>query len=1196
MRADAIMKCYDAVIKWVVTASCRVGDAVSRLWSDERRRMPVARECTYSDFLKCQPLNFKGTEGVVGLTQWFERMELVKGTDVESYTQRFQELALLCGRMFLEESDKVEKYVGGLPNMIQGSMMASKPKKMQDQPFERYNVEGKNRWAWREENRIQRSKPLCPNAQYHHVWAVVGFKGHYKKDCPKLRNKNQRNQAGNGNVVGTAGTNLNSNVVMGTFLLNNRYASILFDTGADRSFMSTAFSSLIAILPTTLDHGYDIEFAEGKIIEVNTLIQGCTLNFLNHPFNIDLMPVELGSFEVIIVFPEDLLGIPPTRQVKFQIDLVPGAAPVARAPYRLAPTEMKELSDQLQELSDKGFIRTSSLPWGAPVLFVKKKDGSFWMCIDYREVNKLTFLGHVIESKGIHVDPAKIESIKDWASLKTPTKIYQFLGLAGAVLMQNEKVIAYALRQLKIHEKNYTNHDLKLGAVVFVLKSLRHYLYETKCTVFTDHKILQHILDQKEFNMRQRHWLEFLKDYDCEVHHHPGKANTSASTPMVFEMHKEDQQATGDPKSLRVTSEEIANPQLSSADLTTEVDLGLSAPNDSIPQQQEQTQSISEGLETVLTQPIIGKGPSFIARQVEEEEESRTIKLEDLEKLVLNVRPSFKYLDSPEDDPIIVVDDSNEDDEAGKDGVHTTTNAKTEDVSVPKSSSPRTKLKLKPNMGKLNELLVKSLQTEFSKILYDHDFSSSLTTKLKELPSKFNELTEEVKGLKKHVHELEIDLSGDLKEIPTKLEDFTKTVISLTSQVTELKTLHSELLAEFIFMPTQVEMVQAKLKTLDALPSLLNKVTNALKIKVFLQQAKLGTQPAEGEKNTNQTTITQLFQRKAAKNANLTKQQSKPTPPPTTPIIPPVITTTTTHLQSYFLQSPPKSSSQPEGEHIKRDKGKKGMSSEEDEKESTNSDSDDDETHVTGSMVDSSRINKVKKFDFVTKGGIHIHLTEEEINQQKKLEEDAKAKAAKQEREVRKKKLVDLLGPEVVNKYYNDKLQYDKYYDKMLNRRAESRITNCDVLTKKGPITLKTYREDATSEVIPKFKTSDLHLGEWREVMNACPNRTIKGWKIIYGQIQKKMDNNHDTEVELGINLDIPLTNKRLKQDFVTIEDLKDFSNTMLYTIQEIFFRRHQGPELDGHARTFSSLLLAEVDKRNLNPLKQMRTIEQLRK
>ncbi|GKC69572.1 putative reverse transcriptase domain-containing protein, partial [Tanacetum coccineum] len=291
------------------------------------------------------------------------------------------------------------------------------------------------------------------------------------------------------------------------------------------------------------------------------------------------------------VFPEDLSGLPPTRQVEFQIDLVPGAAPVARAPYRLAPSEMKELSEQLKELSDKGFIRPNSSPWEAPVLFVKKKDGSFRMCIDYRELNKRTgrkliitsriddlfdqlqgssvyskirTIGQVITKlrvRGRHSEDAfeLIESIKDWASPKSPTEIRQFLGLAGyyrrfiegfskiakpmtkltqkkvkfewgdkqetafqllkqklcsapilalpegsedfivycdasikglgAVLMQREKVVAYASRQLKIHEKNYTTHDLELGA---------------------------------------RHWLELLSDYDCEIRYHPGKANVIA--------------------------------------------------------------------------------------------------------------------------------------------------------------------------------------------------------------------------------------------------------------------------------------------------------------------------------------------------------------------------------------------------------------------------------------------------------------------------------------------------------------------------------------------------------------------------------------------------------------------------------------------------------------------------------------------
>ncbi|GJU42401.1 hypothetical protein Tco_1195358 [Tanacetum coccineum] len=150
-------------------------------------------------------------------------------------------------------------------------------------------------------------------------------------------------------------------------------------------------------------------------------------------------------------------------------------------------------------------------------------------------------------------------------------------------------------------------------------------------------------------------------------------------------------------------------------------------------------------------------------------------------------------------------------------------------------------------------------------------------------------------------------------------------------------------------------------------------------------------------------------------------------------------------MQSPSFQPPPKISSQPEGEHIKEDKGKKVLSLEEAEKESTESGSDDETTHMHGSM---------------------------------KIEEEVKAEAARRKGEIRKVELINLLGLEVVNKYYNDKLQYDKYYDKMLNRRAASRITNCDVLTRKGLITLKVYIEDGTNEIIPNFKASDMYLGE----------------------------------------------------------------------------------------------------------------------
>ncbi|GJU33051.1 putative reverse transcriptase domain-containing protein [Tanacetum coccineum] len=738
--------------------------AIAMTWSDLKKKM-TTKYCPRNEIKKIEAelWNLK-----------------VKGTDVVAYNQRFQELALLSDRMFPEETDKIERYVGGMPDLIYSSVVASKPKTMQEaiematelmdrriSTVAERQAESKRKFVYFLEIPITNNQTKGRTQAGLMLPGTVTRNRHFRNNCPQWKNKNQ----GNGNgvarayAVGVAGQNPDNNVVTGTFLLNNRCASILFDTGADRSFVSTQFSALINIAPTTLDHGYNVELADGRVIWVNTVLLGCTLNFLNHPFHVDLMPVEMGTYDVIIgmdwltknqavidcakkivripfgseilifhgdgsrnkrgtrlniisctkaqkyllqgchlflahitiketgdkskkkqlqdvpivknfpeVFPEDLPGLPPTRQVEFHIDLVPGAAPVARAPYRLAPSEMKELADQLQELSDKGFIRPSSSPWGAPVLFVKKKDGSLRMCIDYRELNKLTvknryplprindlfdqlqgssvyskidlrsgyhqlrvqeedisktafrtryghyefqvmpfgltnapavfmdlmnrvckpyldkfvivfiddiliysknkqeheehlkiilellkkeelyakfskcefwipkvqFLGHVIDNKGIHVDPAKIESVKDWASPKTPTEIRQFLGLAGyyrrfiegfskiakpmtkltqkkvkfewgdkqeaafqllkqklcsapilalpegsedfivyydasikglgAVLMQREKVISYASCQLKIHEKNYTTHDLELGAVVFALK------------------------------------------------------------------------------------------------------------------------------------------------------------------------------------------------------------------------------------------------------------------------------------------------------------------------------------------------------------------------------------------------------------------------------------------------------------------------------------------------------------------------------------------------------------------------------------------------------------------------------------------------------------------------------------------------------------------------------------------------------
>ncbi|GJV45508.1 putative reverse transcriptase domain-containing protein, partial [Tanacetum coccineum] len=622
------------------------------------------------------------------------------------------ELALMCARMFPEESDKIKKYVGGFPDMIHGSVIASKPKTMQDaikfatelmdkkiRTFAERQSENKRKQDdnhQQQQNKRQNtgrayaagsgekkpyggSKPLCSKCNYHHDGQCapkchkcnrVGHmardyksttnantannqrgigagqkptcyecraQGHFKRDCPKLKNNNHGKQGGNGNdpakmyAVGCAGTNLDSNVVTEIGSLDviigmdwlAKYQAIIFC--AEKMVRIPWGNETLIVHSDESGHGNEIRLNIISCTKTQKyILKGCPI-FLAH----------------------DLPGLPPTRQMEFKIDLIPGAAPVARAPYRLAPSKMKELSDQLQELSDKGFIRPSSSHWGASVLFVKKKDGSFRMCIDYQELNKLTmknryplrridylfdqlqgssvysnidlrsgyhqlrvweedilktafktryghykflvmpfgltnapavftdlmnrvckpfldkfvivFINDILiysKNKKEHEEHlkaimellkkeelyAKFSKCEFWlpkASPKTPTEIQQFLGLAGyyrrfierfskiaksmtkltqkgvkfdwgdkqeaafqlikkklcsapilalpkgskdfivycdalikglgTMLMQREKVIAYASRQLKIHEKNYSTHDLELGAVVRAL-------------------------------------------------------------------------------------------------------------------------------------------------------------------------------------------------------------------------------------------------------------------------------------------------------------------------------------------------------------------------------------------------------------------------------------------------------------------------------------------------------------------------------------------------------------------------------------------------------------------------------------------------------------------------------------------------------------------------------------------------------
>nr|GEX44755.1 retrotransposon protein, putative, Ty3-gypsy subclass [Tanacetum cinerariifolium] len=501
-----------------------------------------------------------------------------------------------------------------------------------------------------------------------------------------------------------------SGTVTGTLFMNGRAVFVLFNTGATHSVISVSLSKYINVPPTLLNYTLSISTPMRSLVVIDREYQNCPLQFDDKIRSANLFLLDMYDFDIILgmvwlinhraiivchtksvifgdsdkpefvyqdsqigllaslmdtssdgpslethpivwyfpnVFSEELPGITPEREGKFDIELILGTQPISKAPYRMPPIELKELKEQLQELLDLGIVRPSVSSWDAPVLFVKKKDGSMRLCIDYRDLNRLrvkeqdipmtafrTRYGHYeflvmpfgltnalavfmdlmnhifheyldkfvivfiddilvyCKTKEEHKEHLRIvlgtlrqeklyaknlkcefwrfvegfsrlalpltklmrkdekfvwneEREKSFEELKKRLVFDPILTLpsdfggfqiysdaskkgVGCVLKQHGKVIAYASRQLKPYEANYPTHDLELAAVVFALKIRRHYLYGETCDIFTDHKSLKYIFTHKELNMRQRRWLELLKDHDTNIQYHPGKANVVA--------------------------------------------------------------------------------------------------------------------------------------------------------------------------------------------------------------------------------------------------------------------------------------------------------------------------------------------------------------------------------------------------------------------------------------------------------------------------------------------------------------------------------------------------------------------------------------------------------------------------------------------------------------------------------------------
>ncbi|XP_070046730.1 uncharacterized protein [Nicotiana tomentosiformis] len=222
--------------------------------------------------------------------------------------------------------------------------------------------------------------------------------------------------------------------------------------------------------------------------------------------SLTLQPIPVVN-EFPDVLPDELPGLPPEREIEFAIDILPDTQSISILPYRMAPAELRKLKEQMRDFLEKGFIRPNTSLWGAPMLFVRNKDGSLWMFIDYRQLNK------ALKDRLISAPVLTLPEGTDGYSI-----YYDASGVGlGCVLMQHGKVVTYASRELRKHEKNYPTHDLELAAVIHALKMWRRYLNGIHVDIYMDHKSLHYIFKQKELNLRQMRWLELLKDYDIDI-------------------------------------------------------------------------------------------------------------------------------------------------------------------------------------------------------------------------------------------------------------------------------------------------------------------------------------------------------------------------------------------------------------------------------------------------------------------------------------------------------------------------------------------------------------------------------------------------------------------------------------------------------------------------------------------------------